>query len=431
MSKIVICLIIFAITLIGFAFSGKRLSITAVAMAGMTLMVLTGCLSTAKALSCFSNTNVILMCAMFVVSAALNRTQMINKVTAFICRVARGSFHKILVGYVLLAVIMISFIPSVMVTITIVVPMAVAVCRELKVSPSKLIYPIAVAGIGACMVIPSNMVISGVAQLNGYLEAYGYTQYAVTMKDFIICRLPGAIAVLLMSIFVIPRLAPKHEVNLVETQTSTKKEDVKPLDPMREVIGYGTFIVVLLGLVFSSKIGIPTWLIALTGAMVIAFSGIFTKQELYNSMNLGMVLLFVGALGIGSALSETGVAMLIGEQLSAIVLATKNNYLAGLILFLVPFILTQLMANNGVGAIFQPLYVMLAQSLGCNPVGVLMLATTAYMTSFLSPMATPAIPVVMAMGNYTQKDLLKMGIIPAIFVTVCVVFVTMTLYPIF
>ena len=114
-----------------------------------------------------------------------------------------------------------------------------------------------------------------------------------------------------------------------------------------------------------------------------------------------------------------------------IVLATKNNYLAGLILFLVPFILTQFMMNNGVGAIFQPLYVMLAQSLGCNPIGILMLATTAFMTSFLTPMATPAIAVVMGMGNYSQRDLLKMGIIPAAFVTVCVVFVTMTLYPIF
>lgn len=431
MSKITVCLIIFLITLVGFALSGKKLSITSVAMGGMTLMVLTGCLAPATALGCFSNANVVLMCAMFVVSAGLNRTQMINKITAFICRVARGSFQKILIGYVLLAVIMVSFIPSVMVTITIVVPMAVAVCRELKVSPSKLIYPIAVAGIGSCMVIPSNMVIQQVAQLNGYLEAYGYNQYAVTMQDFIICRLPGAIAVFLMAILVIPRLAPQHEVNVTETENASSKAEVKPLDPVREVIGYGTFIVVLLGLIFSSKIGIPTWLIALAGAMVIAFSGILEKQELYNSMNLGMVLLFVGALGIGSALSETGVADLIGQYLSSIVLATKNNYLAGLILFLVPFILTQLMANNGVAAIFQPLYVMLAQSMGVNPVGVLMLATTAYMTSFLSPMATPAIPVVMAMGNYTQKDLLRMGIVPAIFVTVSVVLVTMTLYPIF
>lgn len=429
MSKIIVCLIIFAITLIGFAFSGKKLSITLVAMGSMALMILTGCLSPDTALACFSNKNVIIMCSMFVVSAALNRTQMINKFTAFICRIAKGSFQKILVGYILLAVIMITFVPSVIVTISIVVPMAASVCKELKVSPSKMIYPIAVAGIGSCMLIPSNMVVTSVAQINGYLETYEYTQYVMTMKDFIICRLPGAIAVLLMAIFVIPRLAPDHEVEIAEADVFGI--ETKPLDPIREILGYGTFIVVLLGLIFADQIGIPNWVVAFTGAIIIAFSGIFTSQELITSMNLRMVLLFVGSLGVGSALSETGVATLIGEKLSDVVMATHNNYLAGLILFLVPFILTQLMANNGVMAIFLPLYAMLCKSMNCDPIGVLMLGTTAYMTSFLSPMATPAIPIVMAMGNYSQKDLLKMGIIPAVFVTICVVFVTMTLHPIF
>lgn len=431
MSKLTLCLIIFVITIIGFATAGKRYSITAVAMGSMVLMVLTGCLSADGALACFSNKNVILMAAMFVVSAGLNKTQMINKVTTGIVRVAKGSFQKILVGYVLLAVIMISFIPSVMVTITVVIPLAAAVCRELKVSPSKLLFPIALAGIGSCMVIPTNMVVTQVAQINGYFEAYGYTQQMMTMKDFIICRLPGAIAVLLMAIFVVPRMAPDHQIDAAQIEEKGKTLEIAQLDPVREVIGYVTFIVVLLGLMFSSKIGIPTWAIALCGAVVLSFSGVLKKEEVINSMNLSMVLLFVGALGIGTALSETGVSELIGTKLSEIVLATKNNYLAGLILFLVPFILTQFMMNNGVAAIFQPLYVMIAQSLGCNPIGILMLATTAYMTSFLSPLATPAIPVVMAMGNYSQKDLFKMGVIPALFVTVCVVFVTMTLYPIF
>ena len=431
MSTLTICLVIFVVTIIGFATAGKRYSITAVALGSMILMVLTKCLKPATALSCFSNANVILMASMFVVSAGLNKTQMINKITAGIVRMAKGSFQKILVGYVLLAVIMISFIPSVMVTITVVIPLAAAVCRELKVSPSKLLFPIALAGIGSCMVIPTNMVVTQVAQINGYFEAYNYTVQMMTMKDFIICRLPGAIAVLIMAIFVVPRMATNHQVDDEKKKKKSKTLEVAKLDPVREVIGYATFILVLLGLMFSSKIGIPTWVISTTGALVLAFSGVLKKDEIISSMNLSMVLLFVGSLGIGNALSETGVSELIGSKLSMIVLATKNNYLAGLILFLVPFILTQFMMNNGVGAIFQPLYVMLAQSLGCNPIGILMLATTAFMTSFLTPMATPAIAVVMGMGNYSQRDLLKMGIIPAAFVTVCVVFVTMTLYPIF
>ena len=76
----ILCIVIFLLTLVGFATAGKRYSLTMVAMASMVLMVLAGCLQPATALSCFSNANAILMAAMFVVSAAFNRTQTIKQI---------------------------------------------------------------------------------------------------------------------------------------------------------------------------------------------------------------------------------------------------------------------------------------------------------------------------------------------------------------
>ena len=103
----VICIAIFLLTLVGFATAGKRYSLTMVAMASMVLMVLAGCLKPATALGCFSNANAILMAAMFVVSAAFNRTQTIKRISGFICRVSGGSFTKVTIGYIVLSFIQI------------------------------------------------------------------------------------------------------------------------------------------------------------------------------------------------------------------------------------------------------------------------------------------------------------------------------------
>ena len=208
------------------------------------------------------------------------------------------------------------------------------------------------------------------------------------------------------------------------------------LDPIREVIGYLTFILVLAGMIFSSKIGLASWQITLIGALVIMACGILKKDEAIKSMNLSMVLLYIGALGIGNALSATGAADLIGNWLSGIVTGLNNNYLVGLLLFIVPFILTQFMLNLGVYSIFVPLYIMLCKSMGTNPIGPVMLCMIACMTAFFTPLATPAVPVMMSLirlgtGKYTVKDLIKMGWIPFLVITAVSVGWIMTVYPIF
>lgn len=432
MSQLTICLIIFILTLIGFAVGNKYVSITVISLISMMLMLLTGCLDKDTALSCFSNSSAILMASMFIVAAGLNRTQMVNRVSAFICRISKGSFTKVLAGYVILTFILAQFIPSAVVCFSIVFPLALSVCKEMNVSPSKMMYSLGITAIGTVITLPLSSAISEMVRIQGFLEAYDYTTYNMTITDITYAKLPVAIVIMLLAIFVLPRFTPDKDVALnTAVNTKAAAKDQPALDPVREVIGYVTFILVLLGLIFSSKIGIATWQVTLIGALVIVASGVLNKQEAISSMNLSMVLLYVGALGIGNALSATGAADLIGDWLSSIVINVNNNYIAGFLLFIVPFILTQFMLNLGVYSIFVPLYIMLCKSMGANPVGPIMLCMVATMTAFFTPLATPAVPLMMGVGNYSVKDLAKMGFIPLIVITIVSVGWIMTVYPIF
>ena len=431
MSQMTLCIIIFVVTLFWFAFGSSYISITTMSLISMMVMVVTGCLDTTTALSGFSNTSTILMASMFIVAAGLNRTQMVNKVSAYICRISKGSFTKVLAGYVILTCILAQFIPSAIVAFSIVFPMAMGVCREMKVSPSKMMFSLGITAIGTVITLPFSSAISEMARIQGFLEAYDYTQYNMGILDITWAKFPVMLVILLLAIFVIPRFAPDIPMEKIEASGGGSTQQAKPLDPVREVIGYLTFVLVLLGLIFSSQIGLATWQVAMIGALVIVATRVLNKQEAINSMNLSMVLLYVGALGMGNALSATGAADLIGDKLSVVILGLNNNYLAGLLFFLVPFILTQFMLNLGIYSIFVPLYIMICKSMGANPIGPIMLCMIAAMTAFFSPLATPAVPVMMGVGGYNQKQLFKMGWLPAVIITVVAVGWIMTIYPVF
>lgn len=430
MSQMTICLIIFILTLAGFAVGGKYVSITTISLISMVALMLTGCLDPADALGGFGNSSAILMAGMFVVAAGLNRTQMIHKISGYICKISKGSFRKVLAGYVILTCILAQFIPSAVVCFSVVFPMALGVCREMKINPSKMMFSLGITAIGTVITLPLSSAVSEFARIQGFLEAYDYTKYNMTITDITYAKLPTMIVILLLAIFVIPRFAPDIKINDAAVGMKEKKAE-KPLDPVREIVGYVTFIAVLAGLLFSAKIGIATWQIALTGAVVISATGVLKKNEIINSMNLSMVLLYVGALGIGTALSATGAADLIGDQLAKVIVNLNNNYIAGLLFFLVPFILTQFMLNLGIYSIFVPLYIMLCKSMDANPIGPIMLCMIAAMTAFFTPLATPAVPVMMGAGNYGIRDLVKMGAIPFVLITVVSVGWIMTIYPIF
>ena len=73
---------------------------------------------------------------------------------------------------------------------------------------------------------------------------------------------------------------------------------------MREFLGYGVFVAVILGLM----LGYTSWQVTLIGAIVLVASGVLTEREAIENMNMSTVLLYVGVSAFGTALAQTGAA---------------------------------------------------------------------------------------------------------------------------
>lgn len=160
-------------------------------------------------------------------------------------------------------------------------------------------------------------------------------------------------------------------------------------------------------------------------------TGVLSDKEAISSINWPIGFLYIGSMAMGGALSQTGAGEVVGNALADVVSGLDNPYLIGLVFFIVPFLLTQIMMNRTVMLIFIPIAILACKSMGANPVGIIILTQTACLSSFMTPMATPAIPMCMAAGGYDLKAMLKQSALPAVLLTIVAVGWIMTIYPLY
>ena len=428
MSSLTICLIICVLTMISYIVGKIPMGLTA--MLSMVAFVLTGCLDPNTAVGYFGNTNGVMMLSMFVVAAGFNRTQFVKKCASSVNKIARGSLTMVMFGYVLITALLAQFIQSSVIVYGIMAPMLIASCEELKIKPSKVLFPLAMMCIAPISTLPLGSGATQFAELNGYLEANEYTAFQVALTDPMKARLPMMIFLALYCIFLAPKFAPDEPV-VTMAKVESRQDTREALSPFKERAGYIIFILTTLALIFQPQLKIATWVICLTGALCMVLFGVLSEKEAIGAINWPMAFLFVGALSMGGALTQTGAGEVVGNILANVANKINNPYLIGLVFFIVPFLLTQVMMNRTVMIIFIPIAILACKAMGANPVGIIILVQVACLSSFMTPMATPAVPMCMASGGYDIKSLVKQSIIPAFILCIVAVGWIMTVFPMF
>lgn len=381
MSQLAVCLFIFAVTIAGYC-SGLY-SLATISMTSFMALTLTGCLDVKEALSYFANNNVIMIAGMCVVAAGFNRTQFCMNLANGISRVSKGSVNKMMLGYVLIGTLLSQFIQSPVVVFGIVAPMLIASAESMGISRSKVVFPVGVVTICTCCTLPFGAGATIAAELNGYIESYGYTAHMVEFLDPMKARLPMLVFSILYFAFFAIKLAP--EVSPTAIADSAKKAAKKePLKPFAEKAGIMIFFGDAIALMFADKLHLATWEICLIG---------------------GIIANLVKGLG-------------------------GNSYLVGFIFFIIPFIMTQFMSNRGTMMIFHPIAIATCASIGGNPVGLMILIQAACLSAFMTPMATAAVPYIMEEGGYNQASMIKQGMLFAVIACVISVGWIMTIFPI-
>lgn len=109
---------------------------------------------------------------------------MINKMSNALLKATSGSFTKVLMTYVIATTILGQFVPSIIATFVMVTPMVKNTCEKMNISPSKMMFPVAIASVSCSfLVIPIGPYAADYVMYNGYLESYGWYDTAFYNLD--------------------------------------------------------------------------------------------------------------------------------------------------------------------------------------------------------------------------------------------------------
>ena len=390
----------------------------------MLSLIMTGVMEPAEAFSGFINTNVVMFVAMFVIGAGLTKTSLIDKAEQLVVRYKDNP--KMLIFLACIASSLLASITSATATAAIMISLLVGIANEIGTSRSKLLYPAM-----ACANIATSMTFLGQGASNITwidIMAKAGAPNELYIWDFTIARIPLLVVSILYMTFVGYKLMPDIDNNKFADSEHTGKKSAK-LSPVKETLAIGIIVVTILAMLFESVIGIPMYIVACIGAVLLVLSGILNEKEALDSIHQPTIFLFAGVLTLSEAIKITGAGDVVADWMISLIGNTTNPYLIMAVFFLIPFLLTQIMSNLATLTIFIPLVVSACMKIGIDPRAAVVGVLTASCISIMTPMAAPCQIMIIEPGGYTLKDYLKCGTPLAVILAIMTIFLMPLMFP--
>lgn len=154
------------------------------------------------------------------------------------------------------------------------------------------------------------------------------------------------------------------------------------------------------------------WIPLVAVVLLAAVAGVVTRclsaQEAYGAIHWQSLVLLAGMLPLADALQKTGALEEIVSALMGLVGDAGPGAMLA-ILFFATMLLTNILSNTASAVLMAPVAIGAAEALGVSPyplaIGILMAASSA----FLTPVASPIITLVVEPGRYQFSDFLKSG----------------------
>lgn len=160
--SILLVLVLLAAVIVVFAFEWLPVDVATLIL--LSILVLTGILDVGEAFSGFSNEIIIILGSIFVLSGALMKGGILDHLGGVIHRFAGGSRTKVLLSVMPVTTLVSSFMNNTTTT-AVLMPAILGVCKRSKISPGKVLIPLAYASMlgGTCTLIgtSTNVAASG------------------------------------------------------------------------------------------------------------------------------------------------------------------------------------------------------------------------------------------------------------------------------
>ena len=186
-------------------------------------------------------------------------------------------------------------------------------------------------------------------------------------------------------------------------------------------------LIFILAIVMAALKVMPLIVACMAAAVLMMVFGCCTPTQAYRKIDFGIIIVFASSIAIGVAIKQTGLAQMMADGLLG--LCGTNPYVLLAVICLVATFITEFISNTAAGAIFFPIALSAAQSIGANPVTFCIALMISVSSSFATPIGSPTHMLVYTPGGYKFSDFLRLGLPMNLIILTANIIITPLVYP--
>ena len=399
---------IFVMAIILWVTNALPLSVTGLFV--IALLPLLDVMSSKEAFSLFGNKAVFFILGAFILAAAMLKTGLSKRIALMMLSRFDGSPRK-LVGGIMITCAFLSFIMPEHAVAALMFPVVAVIANSLDLEPLNSKY-----GSFLFLSLAWGAIIGGVGTLLGGARnplAIGLlkesTGLEISFFEWCLAVIPIVFVMLVVG-FIVLNIFFKIDVTDVKPAKRALKRELDDIGKMTSYEKKAGLIMLLtiFSWVFLGNIFGLAVIAILSGVSLFMFN-VLDWDDVESNVNWGIILMYGGAIAIGSALAATGAA----EWIANLVLdnITLTPLVLVLVISFVSIFLTEGISNSACVAILIPIGFSLGDVVGINPIIMVYLIAVPSGLAFILPMGTPPNAIAYSAGYYEIREILLPGLI--------------------
>lgn len=312
MNQTLVALIIFITTLL--FVSLEKINRTVIALSGALLFVLLKILTQQEAFLSIDFNTIGLLTGMMIMVSIIKRTGLFQYLAIKISKLAHGNIFFLLFFLSIITGVLSSILDNVT-TIILIVPITLAICENLEISPIPLVISeIFASNIGGAATLigdPPNIIIGSAAHLS--------------FMDFIINLAPFALILLILLPFFVGLFYKKEmSQNVEEAWEKVEKFDEKKAieDPILLKKSLMVFLLTISVFIFHHNLGLEAATVALAGATLLLLVSNIDPAETFLEVEWSTLFFFIGLFVVIAGVEKVGIIEWLSNK---IITLTKGN----------------------------------------------------------------------------------------------------------
>ncbi|MFO8050150.1 MAG: DASS family sodium-coupled anion symporter, partial [Thermoplasmatota archaeon] len=373
-----------------------------------------------KTFSSFGNSAIFFLIGAFIIAATVERTTLHKRVSLHFLKLA-GRSPKLLVLGTMLAGASLSFIMPEHGVIVLIVPVLMYILVGMGLVPlkSNLAKAVMIGAAFGCTIGSLGTPLGGARNplTIGFLQSQGIQ---VDFFRWLMLSFP-IVALSLIGVWIVLMIVFPPEIKDLAKGKDLIEDEVRELPGLEP--GSLRIVLVLLGIVVMF-IALPHFfevdisIIALLGGVLIFLVGGMKWEDVESKIPWGIILLYGGAISMGIHLADSGGALWLADRIFS--WTNGSTFMAILLIILLTKVLTEFMSNTAAVSILLPIGFAVFTEIGLPPEMGAMLVGLSGGLAFMFLISTPGNLISFSSGYFSQKDLIKAGLI-ANMVTIAIV----------